>query len=302
MVHRDAGADRADDLDDRVRLVGAQALPVAMTGRSTGDLSARELEDGAERALKWIDDYLAHPERIRLLPSVSPGDVRRQLPAAPPREPESMDAILSDFETTIAPALTHWNHPGFFGYFATSSSVPGIVADLLAAAVDVKVMLWKTSPAATELEQVVTDWLRQMLGLSDSWWGMTTDTASMSTMLALAAAREAAGLRIRELGMAGRSDLPTLRVYSSEHAHSSVEKGALALGFGSTNVVKVECDERFQMRPDALREAIERDVTAGMKPIACVATVGTTSVASVDPVAEVLDVCRLHGVWVHVRS
>lgn len=268
-------------------------------------MSAREhaLRDGAERALRWIEHYLAHPEDYRVLSAVAPGDVRRQLPSSPPARGEGMDEIFQDFEKIIVPGLTHWNHPGFFGYFATSSSVPGIVGELLSAAVDVKAMLWKTSPAATELEAVVTDWLRQMMGLDADWFGMMTDTASMSTMLALAAAREARpGLQIRERGMAGRADLPTLRVYTSELAHSSVEKAAIALGLGAQNVVKVETDDAFRMRPAALRAAIDGDVQRGAMPIACVATVGTTGVASVDPVAEIADVCADHGVWLHVDA
>ena len=268
-----------------------------------GDLGPAELRASGDRALDWIARYLAEPHRYRVLPTVTPGEVRAQLPGAPPVAAEPMDVILDDFEKLIAPALTHWNHPGFFGYFATSSSVPGIVGEMLSAAVDVKAMLWKTSPAATELEEVVTDWLRQMIGLDPNWFGMTTDTASMSTMLALAAAREARPeLRIRELGMAGRGDLPAMRVYTSALAHSSVEKAALALGIGSANVVKIECDAEFQMRPYLLRAAIERDVAAGALPIACVATVGTTSVASIDPVPEIAAVCHDHGTWLHVDA
>ena len=270
---------------------------------TTGDLSATELRESGERALEWIARYLDEPERVRVLPNVAPGDVRKKLPAAPPAKPETMEAILTDFEDVIVPALTHWNHPGFFGYFATSSSVPGIVGELLSAAVDVKAMLWKTSPAATELEQVVTGWLRQMIGLDSGWFGMTTDTASMSSMLALAAAREARPeLKIRELGMAGRPELPVLRIYTSEHAHSSIEKGALALGIGSANVVKIGCDNEFRMRPDLLRTAIERDVAGGALPIACVATVGTTGVASVDPVSEIAAICKSFGIWLHVDA
>src|SRR3954469_19553815 len=185
-------------MDDRLWMAGLEALPLAMSG----DLGSDELRANGERALDWIARYLDEPERGKGLPGVVPGAIRAKLPANPPADPEPMSAILDDFETTIAPGLTHWNHPAFFGYFATSSSVPGIIGELLAAAVDVKAMLWKTSPAATELEEVVTDWLRQMLGLDPGWWGMTTDTASMSTMLALAAAREAQGLDIRERGMA----------------------------------------------------------------------------------------------------
>jgi len=269
----------------------------------TDDLGPDALRKHGERALRWIEKYLAEPERHRVLPQVTPGEIRHRLPDSPPPKAESLTKILDDFEEIIVPGLTHWNHPAFFGYFATSSSVPGIVAEMLSAAVDVKAMLWKTSPAATELEEVVVDWARQMLGLDPNWFGMTTDTASMSTMLALAAAREAKPrLDIRERGMAGRSDLPVLRVYTSELAHSSVEKGALALGIGSRNVVTIETDDEFRMRPIALRQAIERDRKEGMLPLACVATVGTTGVASVDPVAEIASVCADHGVWLHVDA
>ena len=267
------------------------------------DVGPQALLANGDRALKWIAEYLAEPGRHRVLPRVSPGEIRHRLPDAPPQEPEALAEILDDFESVIVPGLTHWNHPAFFGYFATSSSVPGIIAEMLSAAVDVKAMLWKTSPAATELEEVVVDWLRQMLSLDPNWFGMMTDTASMSTMLALAAAREAKPeLGIREKGMAGRPDLPTMRVYTSELSHSSVEKGALALGFGSENVVKIETDAEFRLRPLALRQAIEKDKGDGLLPIACVATVGTTGVASVDPVEEIARVCADHRVWLHVDA
>ena len=155
--------------------------------------------------LDWIADYLENPQRFPVLSGVRPGDVAATLPASPPASAEPLEKILEDFESKIIPGITHWNHPSFFGYFATSSSVPGILAEMLVAALDVKAMLWKTSPAATELEQVVTDWLRQMLGLGHGWFGITTDTASISSMLALAAAREARPeLAIRERGLAGR--------------------------------------------------------------------------------------------------
>lgn len=269
----------------------------------TDGRDAGALREGGERALRWIEQYLAEPQRHRVLPDVKPGEIRHRLPDSPPEKAEPISDILDDFEEVIVPGLTHWNHPAFFGYFATSSSAPGIIAELLSAAVDVKAMLWKTSPAATELEEVVTDWLRQMLRLDPNWFGMTTDTASMSTMLALAAARETRPeLEIRQKGMAGRKDLPTLRVYTSALAHSSVEKAALALGFGSRNVVKIETDYEFRMRPVALRQAIERDLADGMIPIACTATVGTTGVASIDPVPEIAAVCSDHRVWLHVDA
>src|SRR5690242_3533550 len=182
------------------------------------------------------------------------------LPASPPELGEPLGDILRDFERQIVPGITHWNHPGFFGYFATSSSVPGIIGEMLVAAIDVKAMLWRTSPAATELEQVTTDWLRQMLGLPGGWFGFLNDTASISSLLALAAAREAKPeLEIRERGMAGRGDLPRLRIYTSQHAHSSIDKAALALGVGLDNLVHIEVDAAFRMRVDALADAVAAD-------------------------------------------
>jgi aromatic-L-amino-acid decarboxylase len=266
-----------------------------------GDLSRDELISQGRAILDWIADYLEHPERYPVLSRARPGEIMHALPARPPRSPEPLAAILRDFEQTIVPGITHWNHPAFFGYFATSSSVPGILAEMLTATLDVKAMLWKTSPAATELEQLVTDWLRQMLGLGDGWFGMTTDTASISSMLALAAAREARPeLEIRERGMSGRTDLPRLRVYASTHAHSSIDKAALALGLGLENVVHIEADEEFRMRPDALAAAITADRALGFLPLACVATVGTTSTSSIDPVPAIADICRREELWLHV--
>ena len=266
-----------------------------------GDLSREELIAQGRAMLEWVGEYLDHPERYPVLSQVQPGEVRASLPSSPPESGESLETIFRDFESKIVPGITHWNHPSFFGYFATSSSVPGILAEMLAATLDVKAMLWRTSPAATELEQLVTDWLRQMLGLGDGWFGITTDTASISSMLALAAAREAKPeLEIRERGMAGRTDLPRLRVYASSHAHSSVDKAALALGLGLENVVKIADDEEFRMRPDALAVAIAADRAAGYLPLACVATVGTTSMASIDPVRAIAEICRREQVWLHV--
>jgi aromatic-L-amino-acid/L-tryptophan decarboxylase len=267
----------------------------------SADLPRDELVEQGRAVLDWIAEYLEHPERYPVLSQVRPGEIRASLAAAPPRDAEPLERILADFESKIIPGITHWNHPAFFGYFATSSSVPGILAEMLAATLDVKAMLWKTSPAATELEQVATDWLRQMLGLGDEWFGITTDTASISSMLALAAAREARPeLEIRERGMAGRTDLPRLRVYGSEHMHSSVDKGALALGIGLENVVKIGTDDEYRMRPDALAAAIASDRALGYLPLACVATVGTTSATSIDPVPAIAEICRRENVWLHV--
>ena len=267
---------------------------------SFGDIPAADFDRAARRALEWVERYLENPELFPVLSRVAPGEVRAALPASPPARGESLDAILDDFERVVVPGITHWNHPGFFAYFAISSSAPGIIGELLAAALNVNGMLWKTSPSATELEQVALDWLRQLMGLEGEWFGTITDTASISTMLALAAAREAVGLDVRERGLAGRSDVPAMRVYCSTQSHSSVDKGAIALGLGHRNVVHVETDGAFRMRPDLLAEAITRDRAAGFLPIAAVATVGTTSTTSIDPVRAIADVCRREGMWLHV--
>ena len=262
-----------------------------------GDLPRQELiVAGARRARLDRRISRASASGIRCCRRCGPARSARRCRRRRRSDAESLETILADFESKIIPGITHWNHPAFFGYFATSSSVPGILAELLAATLDVKAMLWKTSPAATELEQVVTDWLRQMLGMRDGWFGITTDTASISSMLALAAAREARPeLQIRERGMAGRTDLPRLRVYCSSHAHSSIDKAALALGIGLENVVKIDDDDDFRMRPDALDAAIVADRANGFLPLACVATVGTTSMSSIDPVPAIADDLSARG-------
>ena len=265
------------------------------------DLPLNELRHHGQQILDWLAEYFAHPERHPVLSRVAPGQVRAQLPASPPQEGEPLERMLEDIERVIMPGITHWNHPGFFAYFANSGSVPGILGELLTAGLNVNAMLWKTSPAATELEQLTVDWLRQMLGLEAEWEGHINDTASVSTMLALAAAREARPeLEIRERGMAGRGDLPRLRVYCSEHAHTSVDKGVLALGLGLENCVHVETDEAFRMRADRLAAHVATDREAGFLPLACVASVGTTSTTSIDPVPAIADICRREGIWLHV--
>ncbi|HEX8848189.1 MAG TPA: pyridoxal-dependent decarboxylase [Gemmatimonadaceae bacterium] len=265
-----------------------------------GDLPPDLFVEYGKRLVEWIGEFLANPERYPVLAQVKPGEIAASLPASPPVRGESLDAILADFETKILPGITHWNHPGFFAYFSISASAPGILGELLASALNVNAMLWRTSPAATELELRALDWLRQLLGLGPGWHGHINDTASISTMLALAAAREAAGLDVRQRGMAGRVDLPVLRVYCSEHAHSSVDKGAITLGIGHENVVHIPADAEFRMRPDLLREAIAADRARGMLPLAVVATAGTTSTTSIDPVREIAGIARENNLWLHV--
>jgi aromatic-L-amino-acid decarboxylase len=254
------------------------------------------------RVAAWIDDYFQQTRRYPVLSRAAPGDLVRALPAQPPVEPEAFDAIVDDFERLIVPGITHWNHPRFFAYFAISAAPITVMAEALVAALDVNAMLWRTSPAATELEDVTLDWLRQMLGLPAAFQGIVYDTASISGFTALAAARESLDLGIRERGMAGRTDLPALRVYVTEHTHSHVEKAAIALGVGRENVVRVPVDAAFRMRPEALANALDDDRARGRRPMCVVATVGTTSTTSSDPVAEVGAIARERGVWLHVDA
>jgi aromatic-L-amino-acid decarboxylase len=250
----------------------------------------------------WIADYLAGAERYPVLPRVEPGDVRRALPAEAPEQGERFEAIIADFDRVLVPALTHWNHPGFFGYFAITASAPGVLAEFLAAALNQQAMLWRTSPAATELEEVSLGWLRRLMGLPDAFDGVIYDTASISTLHALAAAREAAVPGVRERGLAGRPDIGTIRVYCSEQAHSSVDKAVILLGLGHRALRKIPADEQFRMEATALSEAIQEDRAAGRLPIAVVATVGTTSTTSIDPVRETAAICRREGLWLHVDA
>jgi aromatic-L-amino-acid/L-tryptophan decarboxylase len=237
-----------------------------------------------------------------VLARVAPGEIAAMLPAHAPQTGEPLEAILADVDRVIVPGLTHWNHPAFMAYFGITGSPPGILGETIAAALNVNAMLWRTSPAATELEQVTLRWAAELLGLPAGWFGQITDTASSSTLWALAGAREAAGLDVRTRGMAGRDDLPPLRVYTSEEAHSSVEKACITLGLGQDGLVKVPTDAEYRLRADALRDAVAADVAAGRRPIAAVATVGTTSSTSIDPVAAVADVCAEHGMWLHVDA
>ena len=252
--------------------------------------------------IDWIADYVAHPERYPVLAQVEPGQVRRSLPAEPPESPEPLNAVLADVEKIIAPGLTHWNHPGFFAYFGITGSGPGILGELLSSAFNVNAMLWRTSPAATELEELVLDWLRQLLGLPAEFMGIINDSASVSSLCAIAVAREALGLGIREEGLGGRPDLPRLRMYTSEQAHSSIEKAAIVLGLGQAGVTKIAVDDEFRLRPDALEAAIQEDLKAGWMPFCVAATVGTTSTTSVDPVPEIAEICQRYRLWLHVDA
>ncbi|MCG6964689.1 MAG: amino acid decarboxylase [Acidobacteria bacterium] len=268
-----------------------------------GDIDAEVFRQQAHRMVDWVAGYLADGGRAYpVLSRVEPGEVASKLPVAAPEHGEDPDTIWRDFEHVVLPGVTHWNHAGFMAYFGITGSAPGILGELLSAALNVNGMLWRTCPSATELEVVVLGWLRRALGLPEELFGFLTDTASISSMLAVAAAREAADLDVRMRGMCGRTDLPPLRVYASDQAHSSIAKACLALGLGLEGYRAIPHDAEFRMDVAALEEAVAEDREAGVLPLAVVATVGTTSTTSVDPVPAIADLCEREGMWLHVDA
>lgn len=266
-------------------------------------MDAAAFRSAAHEVVDLMADYLETIEMRSVFPAIEPGTLRPLFPASPPESPEPIEAILADYRGLVEPNATHWQHPGFLAYFATTASGPGILGEMLTAAIGQNPMLWRTSPIGTELEEVVVDWLRQAFGLPDAFDGLLTDTASTSTLIALAAAREACGGDVAARGLAGRDDLGAgLRVYASAEAHSSVEKACMTLGLGRASLVRIQVNGRFELLPGALAAAITADRAAGLRPIGIVATIGTTSSTSVDPVAEVADIAEREGLWLHVDA
>ena len=267
-----------------------------------GDMPTADFRKFGYQIIDQLADYFDEMEKYPVLSQVEPDWLKNSIPASAPETGEDFGNILGDVDKLIMPAVTHWNHPSFHGLFSTSTSSVGVFGEMFTAAFDMKAMLWRTSPASTELEDVVLDWLRQMMALPANFEGIIYDTASVSTMHAIAAAREKAGFHIREQGMSGRGDVPLLRVYASEHVHSSIDKGVITLGLGLRSLRKIECNERFEMIPAKLVEAIEQDIAAGYKPICVIPTVGTTSTSSIDPVDAIADICEKYGIWLHVDT
>ena len=261
----------------------------------------RDFRRALERASAWVARYLEGVADLPVLSRTRPGEIAARLPAAMPEEGESFDALLDDFERLVLPGITHWNHPRFFAYFAITGSEPGILGELLSAALNVNAMLWRTSPAATEIEETALRWLRRALGIPERFFGVVYDTASVSGLHALAAARESLDLDIRNQGASGR-DLPALRVYCTEQTHSHIEKDAILLGIGRENVVKVPTDDAFRMDPRALERLLDEDRAAGRLPMCVAATIGTTSTTSIDPVPEIARICKEANVWLHVDA
>jgi aromatic-L-amino-acid decarboxylase len=260
-------------------------------------MSPDEFRQAAYRHADWIAEYLENVRNHPVAAALAPHDLSARLPPAAPEQGEPIGKIFADFQSTIFPALTLWNHPRFFAYFSVSSSPPSMLADFLAAAVNVNAMLWKSAPAATELEQVTLGWLRQWLALDERFFGIIYDTASVGVMQAIGAARESLDPGIREKGMS-----PGLIVYISEHTHSSAEKAAVTLGFGQDNVRKVKVDDCFRMRADLLERTIQEDIGLGKRPCCIVASIGSTSTSAIEPIPRIADIAERYNVWLHVDA
>ena len=264
-------------------------------------MSPKEFRRYGHRLIDWLADYHEGLAKRPVMAKTRPGEVRDALPKAPPSEPESFDAAIDDLNRIVLPGLSLWQHPRFFGYFPANALLAGVLGDLVSTGLGVIGLSWQSSPAVTEIEEVVTDWLRQMLGLAPAWSGVIQDTASTSTLVALICARErATGYALARGGLQGETRKPC--IYVSAHAHSSVEKGALLAGFGRDNLRLVPFDDKYAMRADALADMVAEDLAKGEKPCAIVASVGTTATTAIDPIASVAEIARRHGVWLHVDA
>jgi aromatic-L-amino-acid/L-tryptophan decarboxylase len=260
-----------------------------------------EFRRHAHQLVDWMADYFEHVAERPVTPEVMPGDVLHRLPSAPPDEGEPFERLFTDFQSLVLPGMTHWQHPSWFAYFPGNNSPPSVLAEMLTATLGAQCMSWATSPAATELEQAMMEWLRGMLGLPDEFVGVIQDTASTATLVALLTARER--VTCHTAGAKGLgNDTPRLTVYTSTEAHSSVGKGVKLAGYGLEWLRQIPVDSDYGMRAEALDQAIRRDVADGYRPACVVATVGTTSSTAIDPVAAIAEICRRHGVWLHIDA
>ncbi len=269
-----------------------------MTGPS---MSPEEFRRLGHELVDWIAEYRERIDELPVMSQVRPGEIRAKLPAEPPQQGGGLAGIIGDLESIVLPGITHWNHPGWFAYFPSNTDLASVLADLVSSGLGPQGMSWQTSPAATEVEDVVMDWLRQMLGLSEAFTGVIQDTASGSTFTALLCARErTAGFSQNDVGL--QSLARPLVVYASDQAHSSIQKGALLAGFGRDNLRLVESDEDFAMRPEALEAAIKADIAARRTPCVVVASIGTTATTALDPLVEIAQIAADHGLWLHVDA
>jgi aromatic-L-amino-acid decarboxylase len=285
--------------DDTARLDAVFAVLDDAQRSGLGDMDVATFRAAGHVVVDLMADYLAGVETYPVLPRTTPGELRGLFQPAAPEEPEPLRAILADYRRLVEPNVTHWQHPGFMAYFPSTASGPGILGEMLMSTLVANAMLWRTSPVATELEQLTIAWLRDALGLPEAFDGLFTDTASTSSLMALAAARQAATDDAARTGLGGR---PRLRVYASAEAHSSIEKACMTLGVGREGLRRIEVDGQLAMAPDDLRRAIVEDRAAGWLPCAVVATLGTTGSTAIDPVTSIAAIAAADGLWLHVDA
>ncbi len=268
-----------------------------------GDMPVDKFKENGYKMIDWIANYLSEIEKYPVLPQIKYGEIKNSIQKNPPLTGEMTENIFTDLDEVLMKGITHWNHPDFMAYFNSTSSGPGILAELLSAGLNINGMAWHTCPSATELEEAMIIWYRKIFNLPENFWGIVYDTASTSSFHAISAAREQLShLKIREKGMAGRNDVPRLRIYTSQESHFSIDKSVVALGFGLESIKKIPVDNKFRMISGKLKEAIEDDKKNGWLPCCVVATVGTTSSTSVDPVDEIGTICKNENVWLHVDA
>ena len=265
-------------------------------------MSPEEFRAAAHEMVDWMADYMHEVHRMHVAPTVDPGHVKHRLAKEPPEKGEGWETIFDDFKKIIVPGMTHWNHPGWFAYFPANNSPASILAEMATATVGAQCMSWATSPAATELEQVMMEWLRQMLGLPEGFTGVIQDTASTATLVSLLTARErATGYTFNDKGAAAEG-ADKLCVYASNQAHSSIEKAVKLAGLGLDRFRKINVDENYAIIPEELEKAIEADIAAGLKPCAVVGVTGSTSSTAIDPLRAIGEICQKHDVWFHVDA
>ncbi|KEO73585.1 pyridoxal phosphate-dependent decarboxylase family protein [Anditalea andensis] len=263
-------------------------------------MDKKEFRKQAHQMVDWMADYLETKDSFHVSPKINPGEIYHQIPEMAPEEGEDYDAIFKDFKDIILPGMTHWQHPSFFGYFPANNSEPSILAEMLTATLGAQCMSWITSPAATELEERVLEWMRDAKGICSTWKGVIQDTASTATLSAILAARErACSYSINENGYSGREKF---RVYSSEHVHSSIDKALKISGIGQSNLVRIAVDKTYAMRPADLEKAIQEDIINGFTPLCVVSALGTTSSTAIDPIKRIGEICQMYNIWHHIDA
>lgn len=264
-------------------------------------MTPEEFRKFGYQIIDWIAEYRTRAEDFPVMSTIEPGEIRKSLPSTPPESAESFDAILADLDEKIMSGVTHWNHPNYFAYFPSNALLSSVLGDFLSSGIGGIGLNWQSMPALTEVEEVVTDWMRQMVGLSGAWEGVIQDTASTSTLVALLCAREQASNH-SQMNSGFRGEQPPLTVYASIQSHSSVKKAALLAGFGLDNLRFIDTDDNYALNVQSLEDAIKKDIAEGHQPCAVIATTGTTTTTAIDPIGAIAELAKTYNLWFHVDA